>query len=165
MNVDRLDYRTRRWRVLAIAIAALLLPLMFLASADYGATWDELPRQAYGERIWQYYEGRIQLDRFRADRSGSHLYGGLFVVVAVALQRQLDAEPYRVRHGWNACVGWLGIVFCGLLASRTGGPRAAALAMLLLSVTPPYWGHAMNNPKDVPFATAATASSARARPC
>jgi hypothetical protein len=143
-----------------MAAAGALLPLMIWASADYGATWDELPRQAYGERIWRYYEGRLQLDRFRADGSGSHLYGGLFEVVAIALQRQLDADPYRLRHGLNACVGWLGIVFCGVLASRIAGPRAAALAMLLLSVTPPYWGHAMNNPKDIPFAAAATAALA-----
>ena len=160
MNVATCQNRTSRWRWLAIAIAAALLPLMIWSSADYGATWDELPRQAYGERIWRYYEGRVQLDRFRADGSGSHLYGGLFEVVAIALQRKLDADPYRVRHGWNACVGWLGIVFCGVLASRVGGPRAAALAMLLLSATPPYWGHAMNNPKDVPFAAAATAALA-----
>ena len=98
-----------------MAAAGALLPLMIWASADYGATWDELPRQAYGERIWRYYEGRLQLDRFRADGSGSHLYGGLFEVVAIALQRQLDADPYRLRHGLNACVGWLGIVFCGVL--------------------------------------------------
>jgi hypothetical protein len=160
MNVAAGGNRASRWRLVGMAAAGALLPLMIWASADYGATWDELPRQAYGERIWRYYEGRLQLDRFRADGSGSHLYGGLFEVVAIALQRQLDADPYRLRHGLNACVGWLGIVFCGVLASRIAGPRAAALAMLLLSVTPPYWGHAMNNPKDIPFAAAATAALA-----
>ena len=160
MNVEGCEYRTTPWRWIAVAMATGLLPLMIWVSADYGATWDELPRQAYGERIWQYYEGRLRLDRFRDDGSGSHLYGGLFEVVAIALQRALDADPYRVRHAWNACVGWLGVVFCGVLASRIGGPRLATLAMLLLSVTPPYWGHAMNNPKDIPFATAATAALA-----
>ena len=143
-----------------MAVAAALLPLMVLASADYGATWDELPRQAYGERIWRYYEGRIDLDRFREDGSGSHLYGGLFEIVAVGLQRVLDADPYLVRHGWNAVVGWLGVVFCGLLAARIGGPRPAALAMILLVAIPSYWGHAMNNPKDMPFSTASTAALA-----
>ena len=133
---------------------------MVFASADYGATWDELPRQAYGERIWRYYEGQLDLSRFREDRTGGHLYGGLFEVVAIALQRGLDVDPYRVRHGWNAVVGWLGVVFCGMLAFRVGGPRVATLAMLLLIVIPSYWGHAMNNPKDVPFAAASTAALA-----
>ena len=30
--------------------------------------------------------------------------------------------------------------------------------MVLLAVTPRYWGDAMNNPKDLPFATCATAA-------
>jgi hypothetical protein len=160
MNVADGGYRTSPWKWAGTAVAAALLPVMVLASADYGATWDELPRQGYGERIWQYYEGKIDLSRFREDGSGSHLYGGLFEIVAVALQRLIDADPYRVRHGWTAVVGWLGVVFCGVLAARVGGPRAATLAMLLLIVTPPYLGHAMNNPKDVPFATASTAALA-----
>jgi hypothetical protein len=160
MNVAAGWNRTSRWKIVGMVVAAALLPVMILASADYGATWDELPRQAYGERIWRYYEGQIDLSRFREDGSGSHLYGGLFEIVAVGLQRVLDADPYRVRHGWNALVGWLGVVFCGVLAWRVGGPRPAAFAMILLIAIPSYWGHAMNNPKDMPFATASTAALA-----
>ena len=54
--------------------------------------------------------------------------------------------------------GWLGIVACYLLAARLGGPSAGLLAVVLLAVTPRYWGDAMNNPKDLPFATCATAA-------
>ena len=141
---------------IAGTFALLLLPLMVWASGDYGVTWDEVPRQAYGEQIWQYYEGQRSLAHFRADRSGAHLYGGLFEIVAIGLQRVLDLDPFRVRHGWTAVVGWLGIVACGALGTRLAGRGAGLLAMVLLALTPPYWGHAMNNPKDVPFATTAT---------
>src|SRR4029453_16955127 len=61
-----------------------------------------------------------------------------------------------VRHLLNAFVGWLGIVLCGLLAARLFGPTTALLAMVLLTATPRYFGHSMNNPKDIPFAAAAT---------
>jgi hypothetical protein len=155
MNVGNTSSRTPpRW--LPAAFALSLLPFMVWTSGDYGVTWDELPRQLYGEEIWQYYEGRRPLDLFRANRSGAHLYGGLFEVGAIALQRTLDLDPYRIRHGWTAVVGWLGIVACGALAARLAGRAAGLLAMVLLALTPPYWGHAMNNPKDLPFATTAT---------
>ncbi len=143
-----------------VLLLALLLPLMVLLSPDYGVTWDERPRQAYGEKVWQFYEGRVQLDRFRADRTGAHLYGALFDVTAVALEKALPLDRYVVRHGLNAAFGWLGIVGCYVLATRLGGPSAGLLAMLLLAVTPRYWGDAMNNPKDLPFATCATAALA-----
>jgi len=146
-----------RW--LPVVLLALLLPVMVLLSADYGVTWDELPRQVYGQRVWQFYEDRSQAT-FRTDPAGSHLYGGLFDVTAVALQRVLPLDRYVVRHGLNAVFGWLGIVACYVLAARIGGRTAGLLAAVLLVVTPRYWGDAMNNPKDLPFATCATAALA-----
>jgi hypothetical protein len=147
-----------RWAL--VAVAALLLPLMLWAAPDYGVTWDELPRQAYGEKIWQFYRGQKGPDDFRPDPTGGHLYGGLFDVTAVGLQRLLPLDPYLVRHLLNAVTGWLGIVACGLLAARLGGPTAGLLALLLLAAAPRYWGDAMNNPKDLPFAAASTAALA-----
>lgn len=134
-------------------LLALLLPLMVLLSSDYGVTWDEESRQTYGEKIWQFYEGR-------PIGTYSHLYGGLFDLTAVALQKQLPLNRWAVRHGLNAVFGWLGILACYVLARRLGGPMAGLLAMILLAVSPRYWGDAMNNPKDLPFATCATAALA-----
>lgn len=151
-------WQAPRW--VLIACAALLLPLMLWVSPDYGVTWDELPRQAYGEKIWQFYQGQKGPDDFKPDPTGGHLYGGLFDVTAVGLQRRLPLDPYVVRHALNAVAGWLGLVFCGLLAARLGGRTAGLLAMLLLATAPRYWGDAMNNPKDLPFAAAATAALA-----
>ena len=95
---------------------------------------------------------------FQTDRTGGHLYGALFDVTAVALEKVLPLDRYVVRHALNAVFGWLGIVACYALATRLGGPSAGLLAMVLLAVTPRYWGDAMNNPKDLPFATCATAA-------
>ncbi len=42
---------------------------------------------------------------------------------------------------------------CFVPSPRSGfGAKAALLAMFLLVVSPRYFGHAMNNPKDIPFA-------------
>lgn len=152
---NRVRAWARRWRAMIVG-ALVLLPAMVWLSGDFGVTWDELPRQAYGERIWAFYEGRHGYERFPAD--GSHLYAGLFEVSAVALQQVLPLNTYVVRHGLNALFGWTAIVFCGVLAARIQGQRAGLLAMTLLALSPRFFGHSMNNPKDIPFAAMAAAA-------
>ena len=144
----------------AVVFATVLLPFMLWVSVDYGVTLDEESRQTHGESIWRFYAGRVT-----AEDTGAgvlRFYGGLFDMLAVALQRGLrrvlPLDPYVVRHGLNATFGWLGVVLCGVLAARVAGPGAGLLAMVLLLLLPRYFGHAMNNPKDLPFATLATAA-------
>lgn len=139
-----------------VVLVALLLPFMLWVSADFGVTFDEWQRQRHGENIWRFYAGELTHEAFQAD--ASRLYGGLFDVLAVALQRLLPLDPYVVRHGLNAIFGWLGVVFCGALATRIAGRGVGLLSMVLLVLLPRYFGHAMNNPKDLPFATLSTAA-------
>ena len=141
-------------RTAALIFPVVLLPLMLLVSPDYGATWDEELQQQRGENIVGYYLGHV--DHLDVTENGSQFYGAPFDVLVVGLQQIVTADPYVVRHVLNAGVGWLGIVLCGLLAARLFGPATSLLAMVLLASTPRYFGHAMNNPKDIPFAAAAT---------
>ncbi len=143
--------QARRLSRLAIALAIALLPTMLVLAGDFGVTWDERGRQANGERIWNRYKGLID-----PRPTDAHIYGGLFDVAAVALQQVVPLDVYHVRHLLNALFGWLGIVGCGLLGWRIGGPGVGVLAGALLALTPRYFGHSMNNPKDLPFAAAAT---------
>jgi hypothetical protein len=46
----------------------------------------------------------------------------------------------------------VGIVATGLFAATLLRPSAGVLAMTLMVLSPRYFGHAMNNPKDIPFA-------------
>ena len=139
-------------RLLAGTLIALL-PLMLGLSRDFGVTWDELPRQRFGERIFQYYAGEVGIERFGTD--GSRFYGGLFDATAVAFQRLLPFDDYDIRHALNAFFGWLGVVACAALATRLAGPWAGLLAALFAASAPRYFGHSMNNPKDIPFAALA----------
>jgi hypothetical protein len=143
-----------RWA--SAAFAALLLPFMLWLSTDFGVTFDEPPRQDHGERIFDFYHGEATRAAFEND--ASRLYGGLFDILAVVLQRVLPLDPFVVRHGLNAMFGWLGVVFCGALASRIAGPGVGLLSMVLLVLLPGYLGHAMNNPKDIPFAALGTSA-------
>jgi hypothetical protein len=141
-----------RWAF--VAVAGLLLPVMMLASFDFGATWDEGARHANGIRVAEYLSG----ERERSLLRGGHVYGGLFDVLAVHAERRVDANRYVVRHVVNAVFGWLGVLFCGALAARLFGVWTGVLAMILLAGSPRYFADSMNNPKDLPFAAMSVAA-------
>lgn len=144
---------SRRWATAAAAFA--LLVGMVALSRDFGFTWDERFQQRYGEQIWDYLRGRLARSTFDTDEGNQYLYGGLVELACVAAQHVIRADVYVVRHGVIAVFGWLGIVFSGLLAARFWGARAGWLAAALLTLAPRYFGDAMNNPKDAPFAALA----------
>ncbi|MGC4081126.1 MAG: hypothetical protein QM736_03185 [Vicinamibacterales bacterium] len=77
--------------------------------------------------------------------------------MSVAAQHALPIDIYVVRHAVDAVFGWAGIVICGIAAGRAFGRRAGWLSAALLTLAPRYFGDAMNNPKDVPFAAMAMA--------
>jgi hypothetical protein len=131
---------------------ALLLPLMLVLSRDFGVTWDEKIQQLYGERIWRFLTEGLDDDWFRPGALRMYLYGGLFDTACVALQRVLSGDIWVTRHYLNAAFGWLGIVYVGRLGRLLSGPGTGLLAMVLLALSPRYFGDAMNNPKDLPLA-------------
>ena len=84
-----------------LATAALLAALVVLAFATYGAyavSNDEPVQQHYGELIVAYYaSGFTDQALFHFDNL--YLYGGLFDVLAVLVERALPFfDPYAIRH-------------------------------------------------------------------
>ena len=140
--------RASRW--VFVLVAAALLPLMVLASFDFGVTWDEKSRHFYGELVWGYLRGVRDISFF--PETGGHLYGGLFDTLCAIVEQWLPQNRYVVRHEINAIFGWIGVVYCGRLAARLFGTWTGVLAMILLVSSPRYFAHSMNNPKDLPFA-------------
>lgn len=133
-----------------LALAAVLLPAMILASFDFGVTWDEKDRHRNGELVWQFLRGLRARSAFA--ETGGHLYPGMFDTICAALETWIPANRYVVRHAVNATFGWIGIVYCGRLAARLFGPWAGPLGLILLALSPRYFADSMNNPKDLPFA-------------
>ena len=141
----------RLWNGLAIgllSVAALLVVLTFRA---YGVTWDEDVHNWYGNFVLDYY-----LSGF-ADHRAQHFqdlinYGAVFDMAAAALNRFSPLGVYETRHLLNGLVGVAGLAGAWRLGRALGGPRAGFLAVLLLVLTPNYYGQMFNNPKDIPFA-------------
>lgn len=146
--------RSAHW--IFIAVTGALLPVMILASFDFGVTWDELSRHEYGIKVWEFIRGLRPRSSFA--ETGGHVYPGLFDTICAAAADWLPWNRFTIRHVINAIFGWVGIVYCGRLAGRLFGPWAAALGALLLALSPRYFAASMNNPKDLPFAAMSVAA-------
>jgi hypothetical protein len=132
------------------AFCAVLLPIMILASFDFGVTWDEMDRHTYGVKVWEFLRGLRDRSTFR--ETGGHVYPGLFDTICAAVEPWISGDRYELRHIINAIFGWVGVVYCGRLAGRLFGAWPGVLAAVLLALEPRYFAASMNNPKDLPFA-------------
>lgn len=150
------------------ALWGLLFVAMTGMSFSYGISGDEVDMNEYGKTIWQFIS-TLGSDRsvFRTsdelNAAGVYnynrdnviqYYGGLFDLICALVNKVSPFDEYTTRHILNAWAGFLAIVFAARILKRVLGMRAALIGTALMALSPFFMGHAMNNPKDVPFATA-----------
>lgn len=140
-----------------VATALLLAALAAIVLAtyqDYAISNDEPRQQHYGELILAYYASGFA-DRSLFHYENLYLYGGLFDVLAVLVQRLLPfVEPYAIRHLLCALTGIGGIAAAAATARLVAGPRAGCIAAFALAACGPWYGAIFNHTKDIPFAAA-----------
>lgn len=144
-----------RWHQLALVGLAATTAIVLATFNDYGITWDAHYHMANGKHVLAYYTSLFE-DRSVLTYHNLYLYGGAFDGIVALANLVSPLGEYETSHLLNALVGVLGLVGCWKLVEALAGPRAAFLAALLLLLTPPWYGHIFNNPKDIPFATAMT---------
>src|SRR6202050_3887225 len=137
----------------AALVFVTLIGLVAFTFGDYGISNDEEVQQRYGELIVRYYASGLT-DQTVFHFRNLYLYGGLFDVVAVGLQKILPLDPYAVRHLLSGLTGIGGIAAVWATARSIGGPRAGLLAALALAVCGVWYGAMFNHTKDIPFAAA-----------
>ncbi len=141
-------------------VSILLLFLMPMLSFDYGITGDEHVQKEYGELILKHFESDGTYTNKKGENAlnykNLYYYGGLFDYSAAWLNEHIGGlDEFDMRHLLNAFVGFLMILFTGLLAKEVSGSwRVAFFALLFMILSPRLFGHSMNNPKDIPFAAA-----------
>ena len=84
-----------------------------------------------------------------------HVYGSSFDTFTTILGHWMGVEDYMgFRHWWNAVFGFLAIFYSALIVKQLtkGSWMYAWAALLVMLFMPRFFGEAMNNPKDVPFA-------------
>jgi hypothetical protein len=141
----------RIWDRLAGVALVAAAALVILTFTDYGVTWDEDVHNGYGILALDYYLS-LFADQRVLNWLNLYNYGAAFDMVAAALNRLSPLGVYETRHLLNGLVGVLGLAGTWKLARALGGERAGSFALVLLALTPNYYGPMFNNPKDIPFA-------------
>lgn len=122
---------------------------------NYGMSWDAPVHDHGGQLAVEYYKALLQgqpFDMNQFNQFNIFLYGTLFDTTAALLNIISPFDHFDTRHLLGGLFGLLGVIGCGLLTRRLAGPEAALGAMVLLILTPAYFGHMFHNPKDLPFA-------------
>lgn len=139
------------WDWLTYLLFCACLAVVVLTFRNYGITWDEAWQSAYGEHIIRWYSSHF-VDRGALEYLNLMYYGGLFDTFAQLATRISPFGLFETRHLVNALFGILGVIGAYKLGRYLKGPAAGFLAALFLVLTPVYYGHSFNNPKDIPLA-------------
>jgi tetratricopeptide (TPR) repeat protein len=135
------------------ALLLLQLTVVIWTFRDYGITIDEPPHARYGRDIVNWYLSGFERDEF-LDAENMLFYGGLFDTLVHPLTQISPLDIHDTRHLCNALVGLLAVIGAYRLGAYLGSPLTGLMAALFLILTPRFYGHIFNNPKDIPFAAA-----------
>jgi|tagenome__1003787_1003787.scaffolds.fasta_scaffold20922278_1 hypothetical protein len=136
---------------LSMLVLAVVMVLVGSTFQHYGISWDEEIQNTYGKKILSFYLSGFE-DQSVFKHFNLYLYGGSFDLVAAIVNKVSPFGEYETRHLLGGLVGILGLAGLWRLGRLFGGPRVGFLALLLMVVTPVYYGHMFINPKDIPFA-------------
>ena len=142
-----------RARTASALLLALLAAVMLSTVRDYGMTGDEGVQHRYARRVLHWY-ATAGADRSAVAEEDISMYGAFFEGLAEAAASVSPLDPYETRHVVNVLFALAAFAAALRMGRHLGGPEAGVLALLLLALTPPFYGHAFNNPKDIPFAGA-----------
>ncbi|MCQ2278333.1 MAG: phospholipid carrier-dependent glycosyltransferase [Bacteroidales bacterium] len=147
------ENRNNLWFWLFIGVAAVLFFVMPIMSKDAGNSGDEDGFQIpQGYNVLNYYK-TDHADSTCMTFENLKYYGCSFDVITAWINETFHVESISTtRHIANAFLGWVVVLFVGLIAYRLGGWRAGVMAMLLMFLSPRFLGHSFNNPKDIPLA-------------
>ncbi|HKY87043.1 MAG TPA: glycosyltransferase family 39 protein [Pseudorhodoplanes sp.] len=149
----KIDPRIDPWDLASYGLLALLSIFAVATFRDYGISNDEDVQHRYGAMIIAYYISGL-LDRSLFEFKNLYLYGGLFDVVAVLLEKALPFDRYFIRHFLSGLIGVAGMAATWATARLIGGPRTGFIAAAALAVCGPWIGAMFNHTKDIPFAAA-----------
>lgn len=133
----------------SIALALVASTILTLTLTQYGLTYDEPNHVRYGDHVLSYYASGFADERAL---TFARYYNGGFDLFAALLRRALPLSPFAATHAACLSVALLGLLGTWRLARTVAGPSAGFWALLFLLLTPVYYGHQLNNMKDLPFA-------------
>jgi len=153
------------WKKVFWVLIPLMLIFTWIVGWDVAFHSDEMMNNQYEKENFKYYEtlgkdtGCLNFVLEDGQHVPGHLrtYGALFDLFAVGTNEILGIADtgyeYNTRHLWVQLFGILAVLFGGLIAKELSGSyRLAIIASLIIFLTPTFFGHALLNAKDIPFA-------------
>ena len=124
---------------------------MLTTVLDYGITADAGVQHRWGRRLLRWYASFGAEPRVTDDLDITK-YGGFCEILTELFVLASPLDVYESRHVANLGFAFVAFFAVFRMGRRLGGAPGAFLSLLFLALTPPFYGHAFNNAKDVPFA-------------
>lgn len=156
-SFSRTDNSNKIWKKIFLILSALSLILLILLSQSAGISGDEFYHYEQAENVYKYYSsfGNDSTAAVVTEKYNLPYYGQSVDNFAYLVTHILSIDNYmEFRHGLNAIMGWLAIIFTGFLVIKISGWRAGVFSIFLLLISSSFIGHSFNNLKDLPLATA-----------
>ena len=142
----------QRWvRAWFIGIAFVGLLVIVFTFRDYGITWDESVQARYGELVLEYFSSGLK-DTQANSFIDLKFYGPVFDAGAAFIYQFYPEGKYEIRHLLIALLALFTILGVIKFGNLFDDPYIPLLSSLILILLPRFYGHAFNNPKDIPFA-------------
>jgi len=145
----KLNHSSRFWDLAAAGLFTVAGAGSFLRVWNYGLAWDAPFRWEAGTRKLAYYQ---DLWRGESTPVASDAYPGLFDLTLALFQQASPVDAVATGNLLCLAFGFFGLLGAWLLGRSLGGPLTGFLTLLLLLLTPRFYGHLFINPKDIPFA-------------
>jgi hypothetical protein len=133
--------------LLLVGLAALMLATL----PDYGISADAGVQHRWGRRLVRWYATLGHEPRVTDDLDITK-YGGFCELVTELAVLASPLGTWTTRALANLAFAFVGFASALWMGRRLGGPPGGFLSLLLLALTPVYYGHSFYNAKDIPFA-------------
>lgn len=146
------------WRVCSLLLLLLFGLVAFASIGDYGMGWDEVTRWNSGDQKMEYYQQFFSSDDpMQVIRAAPNdAYPGLFDMTLALAHRATGWDRFAMGHWQSFLFGLLGLGALWRIGQIFGGARLGFWSVVLLLLTPVFYGHWFHNPKDIPFAATYT---------
>ena len=138
---------------IVVAVLVAIATIAVLTFRDYGLGWDDYTHAEYGDLLLSLYGSGLR-DQRAFSFVNLYMYGGGFDMLAGLAAKVLPIDLFETRRLIGGAIGLVGLLMSWRLGRRVAGPVAGLLTVILLSISPLYYGHMYMNPKDSPFAVA-----------